>query len=185
MDPNRERLSKYLSYLLRHNPASLGLTLDADGFVSIHRLVSAINGQREWSGVTMRDLEEIQQTSDKRRFEIVGERIRALYGHTLPARVRHDAVVPPQVLFHGTARMNIQPILKRGLLQMRRQYVHLSATRDEAMSVGRRRDQSPVVIRVYALKAHRYGIRFFKAGAVFLSESIPAKFLELEAAVGE
>ena len=180
LETNSERLSKYLSYLLRHNPASVGLTLDPDGFVSLGLLVSAIRNKREWSLVTRSDVEKIQRAGDKRRFEIVGDEIRALYGHTLAYIVRHDVIRPPKVLFHGTARKNVQSILKKGILPMKRQYVHLSSSAEEAKSVGLRRDEKPVVLRVFAFEAYKNGVRFFRAGSVILSESIPPRFLKLE-----
>lgn len=182
LDAKRERFSKYLSYLLRHDPASVGLTLDADGFVSLGLLLSAIRRKNEWSWITRTDLEEIQRGGDKRRFEIVGDEIRALYGHTLKPKVRHDVIVPPKVLFHGTARKNVQPILEKGILPMKRQYVHLSSSAEEAKNVGLRRDEQPVVLRVFAFEAYKNGVKFFQAGPVILSESIPPRFLELEGA---
>lgn len=179
MDADKERLSKYLSYLLRHNPNSVGLTLDADGFVSLERLMSSIRRRKGWNWVTLEDIAEIQRSSQKKRYEIVEGRIRALYGHTLTSKIRHDSVVPSEILYHGTSRKNLEFILRRGIMPMHRQYVHLSTSAEEAKSVGLRRDEKPVVIRVLALQAHKNGIKFFKAGAVFLSEPIPPRFLEL------
>jgi len=180
MDARRERLSKFLSYVLRHDPDSLGLTLDADGFVPLDPLISAIRREKKWSWVTLEDVDEIQQRSDKRRFEIVGGRIRALYGHTLPSKVRHEEVVPPKILYHGSPRKNLQSILKDGLSPMHRQYVHLSITAYEAESVGLRRDEKPAIVRVFALDAHKGGVKFYRAGPVFLSDRIPPEYLELE-----
>jgi putative RNA 2'-phosphotransferase len=178
LDADREKLSKYLSYLLRHNPGSVGLTLNADGFVSLEHLLSSIRRRKGWDWVTLEDVTEIQRSSQKKRYEIVEGRMRALYGHTLRSRIRYDSVVPPEVLYHGTSRKNLEFILRRGIMPMDRQYVHLSTSAEEAKSVGLRRDEKPVVIRVLALQAHKNGIKFFKAGAVFLSEPVPPRFLE-------
>jgi putative RNA 2'-phosphotransferase len=129
--------------------------------------------------VTLDNIAEIQRSSQKRRFEIVKGRIRALYGHTLASRIQYDSVVPPQTLFHGTSRKNLESILKRGIMPMHRQYVHLSTSAEDAKSIGLRKDEEPVIIKVLALQAHKNGVRFFKAGEVFLSNPIPPKFLEL------
>jgi putative RNA 2'-phosphotransferase len=178
MDSRQERLSRYLSYVLRHNPSSLGLTPDGADFVSLARLISAIRREKKWSWVTLEDVEGIQQRGGKMRFEIIGGRVRALYGHTLPAKVRHEEAVPPKILYHGTATKNLQSIRKDGLSPMHRQYVHLSSTADEAESVGFRRDEKPVILLVRALDAYRGGVKFYLAGSVFLSEPIPPEYLE-------
>ncbi len=178
MDARRERLSKFLSYVLRHGPGSLGLTVDSNGFIPLDSLISAIRRQKNWGWVTLEDVSKIQKRSEKRRFEIVGNRIRALYGHTLPSKVQHEEVIPPLILYHGTPRENLQSILKEGLSPMHRQYVHLSSTANEAENVGLRRDENPVILRVHALDAHKEGVRFYRAGSVFLSEPIPPRYLE-------
>jgi RNA:NAD 2'-phosphotransferase (TPT1/KptA family) len=44
----RDRLSKFMSYILPHNPAEYGVTLDTDGFVSLDEFTRAI--QQEING---------------------------------------------------------------------------------------------------------------------------------------
>ena len=173
-------MSRYLSYLLRHDPSSLGLSLDPDGFIPVDRLVSSIRLQRKWKWVTMNDVLDAVRRSDKKRFDIVEGRIRAIYGHTIPSRVRYEEVIPPEILYHGTSRKNVESILKGGILPMRRQYVHFSTTAEEAESVGRRRDEKPAILRVCALDAYKSGVKFFQAGSLFLSGPIPPKFIEVE-----
>lgn len=178
MDRNdTDRLSKYLSYLLRHHPDSLGLTLDAKGFVLLDQLISAIRKEGQWNRVTLDDIVGVIGSSEKKRFEIVEGKLRALYGHTFSSTIRHDNIVPPEILYHGTSRKNLESILTQGLLPMHRQYVHLSTTQDEAKSVGLRRDEHPIIVKVMALQAHRSGLKFYRAGSVILSEPIPPKFL--------
>lgn len=60
-----------------------------------------------------------------------------------------------------------------------RQYVHLSASAEEALAVGKRRDPAPAVIVIDARSAHAEGIHFYLSGPLFLVESVPAKFLSL------
>ncbi len=172
--------SKHLSYLLRHNYSLLGLSLDAEEFVSLDRLLSAIRKQKDWSWVTLDDILELQQTSEKKRFETVKGKIWALYGHTIPARTAQEVAVPPNILYHGTSRKKIHSILRYAILPIWRQCVHLSTYVEETKNVCLRRDENPAIFRVHAKEAWRNGVRFFKARAIFLSESIPPRFLELE-----
>ncbi len=67
------RLSKQLSYVLRHRPDSVGLTLDPDGWVAIPDLLRALK-------ISRADLERAVATSDKQQFGIDGDRIRAESG---------------------------------------------------------------------------------------------------------
>jgi len=173
-------LSRYLSYVLRHDPSTLGLSLDPEGFVSLPQLLSAMKRQKKWNWVKRGHVKEIVETSNKKRFEIADNRIRALYGHTVPLEVRYENVVPPAFLYHGTSEAKLESIMESGLKPMRRHYVHLSTTCEDARDVGLRKNAHPMIIRVLALEAHRNGIKFYKAGEVFLSEFIPSSFLQIE-----
>lgn len=180
MVDRKERLSRYLSYLLRHNPSSLELTLDRNGFVKLDDLISVVQIQEGWGWITRDEILSVLRLSEKKRFEIVGNQIRALYGHTLSRKLQYEPVVPPDILYHGTSRKLVQSILSRGILPMRRQYVHLSSSVAEAYTVGLRKDGRPVILRILAAEAHKSGVRFFQAGSVFLSEPIPPKFIQLK-----
>ena len=100
------------------------------------------------------------QVSEKKRHEIVGDRIRALYGHSTEEKINKDAVQPPDVLYHGTAHKFLQKILQQGLIPKDRQYVHLSQDMETAITVGKRRDTDPVVLRIDALTAWKDGHQF-------------------------
>lgn len=76
------KLSKEVSYALRHAPWEYELELDENGFVLIEQLLNSLNSLNEYGrNVTREDLEYIIANSDKKRHEIVGDKIRALYGH--------------------------------------------------------------------------------------------------------
>lgn len=84
-------LSKEISYALRHAPHEYELELDEEGFVPIDQLLHAINeGGNYDRTVTKADLEEIIRTSEKKRHEIVGDKIRALYGHSVPQFIKKE-----------------------------------------------------------------------------------------------
>jgi len=173
-----ESLSRFLSYILRHAPQEFGLVLDQSGFVSLDALLAVMNAESRWRWVRKEDLLNLTASSPRKRFEIKDGRIRALYGHTALQRIGHEPVIPPEYLFHGTARRFSGSIEHLGLLPARRAFVHLSQSVDDALRVGRRRDSNPVVYRVLALMAHNEGIRFFNAGDAYLSRFIPARYLQ-------
>ena len=116
--------------------------------------------------------------SVKRRYEIQGTSIRALYGHSVPARIEKVRAPPPPVLFHGTAATAVGRILREGLRPMRRQYVHLSVEVDTARQVGRRKGPEPVVLRVAAGPAAADGVAFYRGNEmVWLADAVPPAFL--------
>ena len=135
------KLSKEVSYALRHAPWEYELELDENGFVLIEQLLNSLNSLNEYGrNVTREDLEYIIANSDKKRHEIVGDKIRALYGHSVPNKIEKIPGLPPDILYHGRAKRFVDSIMKDGLLPMKRQYVHLSVDTTMATLVGKRRD---------------------------------------------
>ena len=181
MDSRLTRISKEVSYALRHAPEEYGLVLDGEGFVPVEALLSALNGRYAGHRPTTReDLEAIIAASDKRRHEISGDRIRALYGHSVPNRIDRSPAAPPDVLYHGTTHKALGDIMKEGLRPMGRQLVHLSADAEMAEQVGSRRDGHPVILQVDAASAHADGIAFYKGNErVWLAECVPVRFLSV------
>ncbi|MDH7499734.1 MAG: RNA 2'-phosphotransferase [candidate division NC10 bacterium] len=174
----RERLSKLLSYILRHRPDEYGLVLDPEGYVSVKELIQALHEEKDWSFVRADHLQEIALTSDRARFEMEEGRIRATYGHTLPIKIEYQQAEPPKVLYHGTRRRAYPVILAHGLRPMGRQYVHLTTHQELALRIGKRRDPDPVLLEVHALRAHQDGIPFYRANElIFLVASLPPHYL--------
>lgn len=178
------KLSKEVSYALRHAPWEYELELDESGFAPIDQLLSAINESSEFErAVVEDDLRHIIATSEKQRHEIVDDRIRALYGHTVPGRIAKERTEPPFVLYHGTTHKALPAILESGLLPMGRQYVHLSVDTATARRVGSRRDPSPVILRVSSAEASAAGIAFYRGNEhVWLADEVPPDYLEPVAA---
>jgi putative RNA 2'-phosphotransferase len=172
-------LSKAVALALRHDPGRYGLTLDEAGWTPLDDLVRALRGERRWRDLQRADLVDMVAAQRKQRYEIEGDRIRALYGHSLPGRIAKEAVAPPAVLFHGTARAALPSIRAAGLEPMRRQYVHLSVDRETAVAVGRRKGPDVVVLAVAARQAHDAGVAFRRGNAAtWLAEHVPPEFVQ-------
>ena len=176
---NLVELSKEISYALRHAPWEYELELDEQGFVPIAQLLHALNESGVYEReITRDDLDEIIVTSEKKRHEIVGDKIRALYGHTTPQIIKKELGNPPAVLYHGTSHKALPKILEDGLKPMQRQYVHLSVDVDTATRVGKRRDLNPVILKIDAVAAQKAGVQFFIGNdKVWLSKAVPKEFL--------
>lgn len=158
------------------------LEVDGEGWAPLDQLVSALRRHRtEWSDLDRSDLEEMIRRSEKRRYEIRGGRVRALYGHSLPGRLEKEPAEPPAALYHGTDPGALPSIRSRGLRPMGRQYVHHSADRDTALEVGRRKAADPAILVVDAPGAREAGVTFYAGNEkVWLSDPVPPVFLERE-----
>ena len=179
MNARLTAISKEVSYALRHRPDEYGLELDEHGFVEIDDLLAALNAKDPGRDVTRADLERIIAESSKKRHQIVGDRIRAVYGHSTKERIEAEQAVPPAVLYHGTSRAAAEQILAEGIEPMGRQYAHLSADVETAMAVGARHDSKPALLKVDAAAAHAAGVSFYVGNdKVWLADRVPAEFVE-------
>ena len=168
------RLSKRLSYVLRHRPDSVGLTLDEAGWVDVEALLAALR-------ISRAELDHVVATNDKRRFAYdgTGTRIRASQGHSHPVELGYQAAPPPAELFHGTVERFLPAIRAEGLRPGNRHAVHLSADAATARAVGARRGR-PVVLRVDAAALAATGARFTRsANGVWLVAAVPPEYLSV------
>ena len=174
------KLSKTISRALRHVPWLYELELDDEGWVSVEQLLESLRADDErWSELAEPDLEEMILASSKRRHEIQNGRIRAIYGHSIPGRLKRKPSAPPAVLFHGTSPKSVPEIKLNGLKPMNRQNVHLATDEATAIDVGKRKAKEPVLLRVRALEAFEDGVSFYEGNEkVWLADAVPSEFIE-------
>jgi putative RNA 2'-phosphotransferase len=174
---NTVQLSKYLSFVLRHKPDSIGLILSADGWADMDELIS--KSREAGTSFDRDELLQVVETSDKKRFSISadGLTIRAAQGHSVPVELGLTPQEPPETLFHGTATRFLDSILSEGLKPQSRQQVHLSADEATATKVGQRHGK-PVVLVIEAQRMHGAGFRFYLAeNGVWLTDNVPPGYL--------
>ena len=136
MNKQLVEISKFLSFVLRHNPQSIGVMLDAEGWVPVGELVAA--AARHGQSISREQLDEVVATNDKKRFSFSpdGRLIRANQGHSVEVDLGLVSVEPPELLYHGTVDRFLDSIRERGLIRGNRHHVHLSADRETAARVG-------------------------------------------------
>lgn len=171
--------SKFLSFVLRHKPDAIGLTLDREGWADIAALIAGAAQAGTQLDRTL--IQQVFSTSDKKRFAISedGLRIRAVQGHsTESVAITYAEKEPPEFLYHGTATRFLESILKEGLRPGERQYVHLSEDVKTATTVGQRYGK-PVVLKIEALRMHQQGFKFFQAeNGVWLAAFVPKHYIQ-------
>lgn len=174
-----EELSKEVSYALRHAPWEYELEMDEEGWVPIGQLLDALHRAEKWKNICETDMNEMIEKFEKKRHEIKDGKIRAFYGHSIPMKILKEEKMPPDILYHGTAKRFIQSIMENGLLTQSRQYVHLSQDVKTAENVGKRHDGIPCILIIDAKKAWDEGIKFYLGNEkVWLSDAIPSKYIK-------
>jgi putative RNA 2'-phosphotransferase len=169
------KISKFLSFILRHNPQSIKLKLDAQGWADIGELIEKSKEIK----LTRALIEEVVRENDKQRFIIDGNRIRANQGHSINIDLALKAVKPPKVLYHGTATRFLDSIMKEGLSKQSRQHVHLSKDIETATIVGKRHGKV-VILEVNAQKMFEEGYEFYLSeNGVWLTDSVAVEYLNV------
>jgi len=175
-DPTK--VSKLLSFVLRHEPSFAQVTPDSAGWVEIAMLLDGL--KRKGTDVSQAELLQIVETSDKKRFSISddGLRIRCNQGHSIEVSLGYETREPPEILYHGTAIRFLDSIRLAGLTRQARHHVHLSDSLETAGIVGKRHGK-PAVLEISAGKMSRNGFQFFLSeNGVWLTDSVPASFIK-------
>lgn len=175
-----DRVSIFISLVLRHKPDAAGIKLDEHGWANVDELISGIN--ETGRVITMEMLEEIVATDSKKRYSFSDDKtlIRANQGHSVPVDVELKEQEPPEFLYHGTTDKFLESISENGIKHMSRLYVHLSSNIETAIKVGKRHG-NPIVLKVRSGDMAKDGIKFYLSeNGVWLTKYVDSKYVTLE-----
>lgn len=176
------KLSVYISYLLRHQPQTVGLAMDVHGWVSVAELIEKINAAGRYR-ITEQILEEIVRTDNKGRFRYSedGLKIKACQGHSI-SWVEPELSIeqPPEYLYHGTTEESWEKIRESGYIsRMGRHAVHMQADEAKAWLSAKRWHRTPVVLKIHAAAMHADGAVFgVSDNGVWCAESVPIIYIK-------
>lgn len=167
------RASVRLSWLLRHGANETGLPMDVAGFAPIADVLRLAR-------LTRPELDDVVADNNKQRFQIVGERIRAVQGHSTDGtpvtldglEASWELVDSDAPLFHGTSVEAARAILtSAGVHAAARSHVHLAAAVDA--TVGKRAAVDVLlVVDPQRLRALRWSV-FRAPNGVLLTRTVP------------
>ncbi|WP_054842285.1 RNA 2'-phosphotransferase [Vulcanisaeta distributa] len=151
----RSRLSHLMTYLLRHNPGAVNLSMDREGWVGIDELVNALRSRwdpKALSWLTKEHVIAVALLDPKGRFEIRNGMIRARYGHSksLNVDIKYEVDSKVKTLYHGTTKEALVRIMREGIKPMNRKYVHLVLDPRDAYEVAIRHGNDVVILVVNA-----------------------------------
>jgi putative RNA 2'-phosphotransferase len=177
MNKNVIHISKFLSLVLRHKPEEIDLKLDENGWADVEELIDKVN--KRAMKLDLETLDYVVETNSKKRFAFNDDKtkIRASQGHSIEIDLGLEPVQPPEFLYHGTAKANIDSIKLDGIVKRSRQHVHLSIDSETAHMVGSRHG-SPHILRIKALEMHNDRYKFYlSANKVWLTDEVPVKYI--------
>lgn len=175
------RLSVYISYLLRHQPEAIGLTMDSHGWVSVAELIEKMNAAGRYH-ITAPVLDAIVRTDNKGRFRYSedGTKIKACQGHSISCVEPELAIgPPPEYLYHGTTEESWQKIRESGAIhRMSRHAVHMQAEEAKAWQSAKRWHRTPVVLKIAAAAMYADGTIFgVSDNGVWCTEQVPTGYI--------
>ncbi|WP_437261229.1 RNA 2'-phosphotransferase [Bacillus thuringiensis] len=180
MTNKHDKLSVFISLILRHKPDVINIELDEFGYANVKELIDGVI--KSGRHIDFDILQQIVQQDKKDRYSFNEDKtlIRANQGHSIDVTVSLTEVIPPQFLYHGTATRFVESIIMQGINRMGRLHVHLSDNKETALQVGTRHGM-PMILTIDALKMYRDGYKFYLSkNNVFLTEFVPSEYIKVK-----
>lgn len=169
-----KKLAKFLEYVLGRHPDEFGLLPDSRGFVKIKTLLQASHEDPEWRHLKEGHLHSLRAMQTPCPIEIEDDFIRASNREHLPVAVRPSEF--PKLLFTSVRRRAYPVVLDKGIRPAGSPSILLSADTAMAQRIGRRTDNTPVLVTVQVALSQAAGTRFEKYGELlFLADYIPVQ----------
>ena len=179
----QQKHGRLLVKILRHNPESVGVNLDDEGYAPLDTILT----HHKFAGVTIEQVQQIVQNCDKQRMHMKQDAngnwlIRANQGHSVKKTFTNllDKITVPCSCVHGTNLAAWKNIKKSGLNRMRRQYIHMADAPTGVVSGPgwRATSKDSVIIHIDMAKAMASGLEFSRSknGVICCVGPIPSTF---------
>lgn len=165
------RLSKKLSFILRHGAERQGFKLLPGGFLYVQDILR----HEDFTSFSEEDVKRVVDNSDKKRFHIEKDgdgkiKIRANQGHSLDVKqlelleINKDNVSEFPCVVHGTYKKALVSIKQNGLSKMGRNHIHCApgVPGDDSVTSGMRKN-CQILVFINLPKALEDGIKFYKS----------------------
>ncbi|ORX66166.1 phosphotransferase KptA/Tpt1 [Linderina pennispora] len=153
------KLSKLLSYLLRHGAAKEGLSLRDDGSIQLSTLLE----HPKLRSTTFDQIKHVVDTNDKKRYALFQDPATStcIKIKQPPLTKLTPATLPANVI-HGTTRAKYALIQQQGLSRMGRTHIHFATgLAGEQQVISGMRVSANTFIYVDAVRAMQDGIDFY------------------------
>jgi len=174
-----KKISKFLSFVLRHRPEKIGIIIHEGGWVRVEELLNKMSNHG--LSISHNDLDRVVAENDKQRFSYSDNKrsIRANQGHSIEVDLQLKEKTPPVVLYHGTTIDKWKKIKKSGgLSKMNRNHVHLSVDKETARNVGNRHGGKTILLYIDCGAMLLKGYKFFQSeNGIWLVDKVPNQFI--------
>ena len=158
-------LSRYLCYLLRHEPE--GLHMDQYGYVLVKDLIEHVNTCSKFR-MDEKMLRDIVKHDEKQRYTVKdsfkGKIIKCNQGHSIPwiKMELNTDITPPDELYHGTTDYAYSLIYRSGAIKkMKRNAIHLTADIHMAWKSAKRwKNETSLILVIDAKQMIEDGYKF-------------------------
>ena len=172
------KLSRFLSLILKHDPGQIDLQLDSQGWAEVDHLLEQLAANRK--PASREDLEKVVAAGEQARFRFSedGLKIRAIEGHSIDIDLGLPPVEPPEFLYHVTIEKFLKSIKAKGLNSRSKPHVHLTddlaAATKESLHHGQ-----PVILLIEAKRMFDDDYEFLLSeSGVWLTKEVPFAYLE-------
>lgn len=174
-----QKMSKFLTLLLRHNPSALHLSMTSEGWVDVQELINKMSIQHPFS---IELLERILAKDVRGFFTLSedGSKIRATDGHSLDVKVELEPVSPPKFLYKYVPAESLNNIAKSGLIPApNSSYVRLYTDKNMAKK-GYTGQRKSTVLKVSSLDMYTDGLHLYRTSSdIYLTEAVPTEYMEV------
>lgn len=164
---------------LRHRNQTSDLSHDYFGLVRVNEFTRCIESRFQNVGLCRfrkRFQICIEELVELEKIEFRCEKIRALYGHSLPGVIVGEMKWPNFPLYHATRRQHLDSILKHGLQSQSRTWVHLTTDSRYAAKILANHDyeEGSVLLSVTPVLLEDSDVTFRKTNShVWLASWVP------------
>ncbi|KAJ7089896.1 KptA family-domain-containing protein [Mycena belliarum] len=167
-DPREVRISRELSYILRHGAKNEGVPIRSDGYADVDVLLR----HRMFHGVDFSTLESVVKNDSKQRYHLIYEArpdmtnawwIRANQGHSMDVSLDLKPLISAKLIpmaVHGTTLRAWEAICKQGISRMSRNHIHLAQGVVGSVTSGMR-SSSEVMIYIDVQRAMAADLKFY------------------------
>ncbi len=167
-----KKSAKFLHYVLTISPDEFGLIPDQNGYYRLKELLQALQEDPHGKKIRKGRLNEISMSLSDPPFEISSNLVRPRDASRLPSLAKE--LNPPKLLYTAVRRRAYPHVSAKGLTQGAQPGIVLSADKDLALRIGRRKDPQPVLLTVNTAQARKLDTTFQRFGKLlFVADKIP------------
>lgn len=168
-----EQFAKFSTYVLGRYPDEFGLVLDDNGYIKTKEFIQAVTETDGWRHVRSSHINDMLLMLNNPPVEVDQNRIRAKDRGRLSHYITCEN--PPKLLYVSIRHKSYLSVLDNGVHPTAHARIICCKNREMAETIGKRRDNQPIILTVHVRKVLDLGLTFLSSGErLCLTDVIPA-----------